>query len=168
VMVSPLNNVFTFINAHTCLQCTAYQARGSSNFSRQTMRAFHMQKPTAKESLECVVRGIPGISPWQRLLHLRNIFSRVVSQLRWLVAGFSSRRPWFAPKSGRVGFLVDKVALGRVFLQVQNIFAVISFHRCSIFIRILSGGRIIGLLRAQFHRDIASPRRNNKKDFCSP
>jgi hypothetical protein len=39
VMVSPLNNVFTFINAHTCLQCTAYQARGGSNFSRQMTHA---------------------------------------------------------------------------------------------------------------------------------
>jgi hypothetical protein len=61
-MVSPLNNVFTFRNAHTCLQCTAYQARGGSNFSRQMTLAFCIQKPTAKESGECVVRGIPGIS----------------------------------------------------------------------------------------------------------
>jgi hypothetical protein len=33
VMVNPLNNAFTFRNAHTCLQYTAYQARGGSNFS---------------------------------------------------------------------------------------------------------------------------------------
>jgi hypothetical protein len=57
-MMSPLNNVFTFRNAHTCLQCTAYQARGGSNFSWQMTLAFRMQKPTAKESGECVVRGI--------------------------------------------------------------------------------------------------------------
>jgi hypothetical protein len=61
-MVSPLNNVFTFRNAHTHLKCTAYQARGSSNFSRQMPLAFRMQKLTAKESGKCVVRGIPGIS----------------------------------------------------------------------------------------------------------
>jgi hypothetical protein len=60
VMVRPLNNVFTFRNAYTCLQCAAYQARGGSNFPRQMTLAFRMQKPTAKESGECVVRGIPG------------------------------------------------------------------------------------------------------------
>jgi hypothetical protein len=60
-MVSPLNNVFTFRNAHTFLQCTAYQARGGSNFPWLMTLAFRMQKPTAKESGECVVRGIPGI-----------------------------------------------------------------------------------------------------------
>jgi hypothetical protein len=60
VMASPLNNVFTFRNAYTCLQCMAYQARGGSNFSRQMTLALRMQKPTAKESGECIVRGIPG------------------------------------------------------------------------------------------------------------
>jgi hypothetical protein len=62
VMVSPLNNIFTFRKAHTCLQCTAYQTRGGSNFPRQMTLEFRMQKPTAKESGECVVRGIPGMS----------------------------------------------------------------------------------------------------------
>jgi hypothetical protein len=38
----------------------AYQAQGGSNFSRQMMLAFRMQKPMAKESGECVVRGISG------------------------------------------------------------------------------------------------------------
>jgi hypothetical protein len=61
MMVNPLNNVFTFRNSHTCLQCAAYQARGGSNFSRQMTLALGIQKPTAKESGECVVRGIPGI-----------------------------------------------------------------------------------------------------------
>jgi hypothetical protein len=63
VIVSPLNNVFTFRNGHTCLQCTACQTRGGSHFSRQMTLAFRMQKPTAKESDECVVRGIPGTKP---------------------------------------------------------------------------------------------------------
>jgi hypothetical protein len=58
-MMSPLNNVLTFRNAHTRLQCTTYQARGGINFPRQMTLAFRMQNPTAKESGECVVRGIP-------------------------------------------------------------------------------------------------------------
>jgi hypothetical protein len=61
VMVSPLSNVFTLRNAHTCLQCAAYQARGGSNFPRQMTRAFRTHKPTAKESLECVILETPGI-----------------------------------------------------------------------------------------------------------
>jgi hypothetical protein len=60
VMVSPLNNVFTFRNAHTCLQCAAYQTRGGSDFPRQMTRAFRTHKPTSKELLECVIRETPG------------------------------------------------------------------------------------------------------------
>jgi hypothetical protein len=37
-------------------------------------------------------------------------------QLRQLVAGLSPRRPGFDPGSAHVGFVVDKVALGQVFL----------------------------------------------------
>ena len=38
--------------------------------------------------------------------------------LRPLVAGLSPRRPWFDPGSVHVEFMVDKVALGQVFLRV--------------------------------------------------
>jgi hypothetical protein len=34
-----------------------------------------------------------------------------------LTAGFPPRRPGFAPGSGEVGFVVDKVALGQVFSE---------------------------------------------------
>jgi hypothetical protein len=34
--------------------------------------------------------------------------------LRRLVAGFPPRRPGFEPRSGHVGFVVDKVVLGQV------------------------------------------------------
>jgi hypothetical protein len=46
--------------------------------------------------------------------------------------GLSPRRPGFAPGSIHVGFVVDKVALGQVFLQVLRVYPVnISFHRRS-------------------------------------
>jgi hypothetical protein len=38
-----------------------------------------------------------------------------VSLLRWLVAGFPLWLFRFEPRSGHVGFVVDKVALGQVF-----------------------------------------------------
>jgi hypothetical protein len=79
-MVSPLNNAFTFRNVHTSLQCTAYQVRGGSNFSRQTTLAFRIQKPTAKESGECVVSGIPGTMTMEKkYLEERNTFIRSIS-----------------------------------------------------------------------------------------
>jgi hypothetical protein len=57
---------------------------------------------------------------------------RAVPWLRSLVAGLSPRRPGFAPGSIRVGFVVDKVALGQVCLRVLRFSPVsISFHRRS-------------------------------------
>jgi hypothetical protein len=38
--------------------------------------------------------------------------------LRWLVADLSMRRARFASRSVHVGFEVDEVALGQVFLEV--------------------------------------------------
>jgi hypothetical protein len=44
----------------------------------------------------------------------KRIVVLAVSQFRRLVAGFPQRRPVFEPKSGHVGFVGDKVALGQV------------------------------------------------------
>jgi hypothetical protein len=41
-----------------------------------------------------------------------------VPWLRWLVIGLSPRRPGFVPGSVHVGCVVDKVALGQVFLRI--------------------------------------------------
>jgi hypothetical protein len=54
-----------------------------------------------------------------------------VPWLRSLVASRLPRRPGFAPGSIHVGFLVDKVALGQVFLLVLRFSPVsISFQCC--------------------------------------
>jgi hypothetical protein len=64
-------------------------------------------------TVSVVVRGINVAVPW----------------LRSLVAGLSPRRPGFAPGSIHVGFVVDRVALGQVFLRVLRFSPVnISFH----------------------------------------
>jgi hypothetical protein len=44
-----------------------------------------------------------------------------VPWLRRLVAGLSPRRPGFNPGPVHVGFMVDKVALGQVFLRVLRL-----------------------------------------------
>jgi hypothetical protein len=51
-------------------------------------------------------------------LSLRLINYRAVPWLRSLVAGLPPRKPGFATGSIHVGFVVDKVALGQVFLRV--------------------------------------------------
>jgi hypothetical protein len=54
--------------------------------------------------------------------------------LRRLVAGLSPRRPAFATRSVHVGFVVDKVALGQVFLRVlvfpYQYHSTVAFHTC--------------------------------------
>jgi hypothetical protein len=45
--------------------------------------------------------------------------------LKWLVTGLSLQRAGFLPKSIHVGFVVDKVALGQVFLRVLRFSPVI-------------------------------------------
>jgi hypothetical protein len=57
-----------------------------------------------------------------------NALIRAVPWLRRLVAGLPLRRPGFV----HVGFVVDKVALGQVFLRVVGFPLSISFHWCSI------------------------------------
>jgi hypothetical protein len=63
-------------------------------------------------------------------------YGKAVSWLRRLVAGFTSRRPGFDPRSVQVGFVVDKVALGQVFPPEYFGFTLSSsFHRCSIILK---------------------------------
>jgi hypothetical protein len=50
-------------------------------------------------------------------------------QLKRLVAGFPPRRPGFDPGSGQVGFVVNKVALGRVFSEYFGFPCQSSFHQ---------------------------------------
>jgi hypothetical protein len=45
-----------------------------------------------------------------------------------LVAGFPPRRPRFHPRSGHVGFVVDKVTLGLVFPEYFGFSYQFSFH----------------------------------------
>jgi hypothetical protein len=45
------------------------------------------------------------------------------------VAGFPPRRTGFEPRSGHVGFVVDKVALGQVFSEYFGFPCQFSFHR---------------------------------------
>jgi hypothetical protein len=57
----------------------------------------------------------------------RIILFKAVPHLRRLVSGILPRRPGFTPRPIHVGFVVDKVALGQVFLQVLRFPTSVSF-----------------------------------------
>jgi hypothetical protein len=61
------------------------------------------------------------LSEW---FHAQLSTREAVSELRRLVDGLSSPRPGFAPGSVHVGYVVDKVALGQVFVRVLRFFPV--------------------------------------------
>jgi hypothetical protein len=67
-----------------------------------------------------------------------------VSQLRRLVTGFPPRRPGFEPRSGPVGFVVNKVALEQVFSEYFGFPCQFSFHRLLHTYHLSSGAGIIG------------------------
>lgn len=58
-------------------------------------------------------------------------FSHATPRLRQLITSPSLQVSRFSPKTIHVGFVVDKVALGEVILQVLGSALVISVHQCS-------------------------------------
>jgi hypothetical protein len=69
------------------------------------------------------------LSPYSLTATCNKVILWAVPYLRRLVAGFPPRRPWFEPRSGHVGFVVDKVVLGQVFSQYFGFSCQFSFHR---------------------------------------
>jgi hypothetical protein len=53
----------------------------------------------------------------QQIVYVDQVQVMAAPLLKRLVAGFPHRRPGFAPRSGQVGFVVDKVALVQVFSE---------------------------------------------------
>jgi hypothetical protein len=82
----------------------------------------------------------------------------VVPELRRLVAGFSPQRPGFEPRSGHVGFVVDKVALGQVFSEYFGFPCQFSFLGL-LRTHLSSGAGTIGQLVATYQVDSVTPKR---------
>lgn len=66
-----------------------------------------------------------------------------VPQLKWLAAGLSPQRLGFALNSVNGGFVVI-VKIGNVSFQVLRLFLSQSFHFCSVFTHVSSGGWQVG------------------------
>jgi hypothetical protein len=79
-----------------------------------------------------------------------------VSWLRKLVAGLSPRKPGFAPGSVHVGLVVDKVALGQLFLRVLR-FPCQYRSSVALHTQISPGKWTIGLLVASVQRHNLTP-----------
>jgi hypothetical protein len=60
--------------------------------------------------------------------------------VRQIVVGFLDQRPGFASRAVHVGFVVYKVVLGQLFLQVILFSLSVSLHSSSIFTRVSSAG----------------------------
>jgi hypothetical protein len=56
-------------------------------------------------------------------------FAQNAPSLKQLVAGFPPRRSGFEPRSGQVGFVVNKVALGQVFSEYFGFPCQFLFHQ---------------------------------------
>jgi hypothetical protein len=83
---------------------------------------------------------------------------------RRLVAGFPPRRPGFEPRSGHVGFVVDKVALGQVFSEYFDFPCQCSFHRLLHTHHLSSGAGTIGQLVADVPSGLSlTPPQETKK-----
>jgi hypothetical protein len=89
-------------------------------------------------------------SLYTRIFQTRNSFLR-------LVAGFPPRRPGFDPRSGYVGFVVDKVALGQVFSEYFGFPCQSSFHRLLYNHHQSSGAGTIGQEWPTYQVDSVSP-----------
>jgi hypothetical protein len=70
------------------------------------------------------MQGIPYLQ-----IKRRKKLQGATPQLRRLVAGLPQRRPGFEPRTGHVGFVVDKVALGQVFSEYFGFPRQSSFHQ---------------------------------------
>jgi hypothetical protein len=89
-----------------------------------------------------------------------------VPWLRELVAGLPPRRPGFASGSVHVRFMVDKVALGQVFLRVLR-FSPVSIIPPGLHTHISSRGWTIGPLVATIQRHSLIPWNNNNKHLIN-
>jgi hypothetical protein len=88
---------------------------------------------------------------------------RAVPWLRRLVIDLSPRRPVFEPGSMHVGFVVDKVALGQVFLRVLRFFPCQYHSTVFLHTHISSGGWTVCPLAAAVQRRSLAPSKINKK-----
>jgi hypothetical protein len=97
---------------------------------------------------------------------LTRIYNTVeaVPYLRRLVAGFPPRLPRFDPRSGHVGFVVDKVALGQVFSEYFCFPCQFSFHRLLHTHHLSTGAGTIGQMVADVPSGLSlTPPQETKK-----
>jgi hypothetical protein len=96
------------------------------NSRSSSLRSDVQQTSSQNELLWQMTFHYPETSHPNPKYPLLETWSRAVPWLRRLAPGLPPRRPGFDPGSVHVGFVVDKVALGQVFLRVLR-FSPVSF-----------------------------------------
>jgi hypothetical protein len=80
----------------------------SDTYTLKNYITVNVSKPTSVGNVT-VIRTFP----WKSVKYPNEYTKhKSISQLRQLIAGFPPQRPGFEPRSGHVGFVVDKVTLG--------------------------------------------------------
>jgi hypothetical protein len=90
------------------------------------------------------VRGYKMAAPEKNGPARHSISNVFIAVFRWLVVGFPPRRPALNPLSSKVGFVVDRVALGQVFSEYFGFTCQFSFHRLLHIHPLSSGAGTIG------------------------
>jgi hypothetical protein len=108
---------------HT-LPCTviAFSSHNDSSHISSSTTVIQCSQPQFTPSCWLSCQGILSV-PFDSI---EIVCNWAVPWLRRLIAGLSPRRPGFDSGSVHVGFVVDKVALGQVFLRVLR-FSPVSF-----------------------------------------
>jgi hypothetical protein len=97
-----------------------------------------------------------------------NYGSQAVPELRRIVAGFPARWPWFEPRSGHVGFVVNKVTLGQVFSEYFGFTCQFSFHTLPHTHHLSSVAGTIGQLVAEVPSGLSMTEKNYRSlEFIS-
>jgi hypothetical protein len=111
-------------------------------------------------SMEATVREKGNFTNWWKYSKQES----AVPYLRRLVAGVPQRRPGFDPRSGHVGFVVDKVALGQVFSEYFGFPSQFSFHWLLHTHHLPSGAGTIGQILADVPSGLSlTPPQETKK-----
>lgn len=95
--------------------------------------------------IHAILRRAPRFDPIRKIIASMQAIRLVLPQLRRLVPGLSAPKPSFAPREIYVEFVMDKVVPDRFISESLGFpLSVSSFHRCSIFTRVSTGGCAVG------------------------
>jgi hypothetical protein len=106
-------------------QCTRIDKTAATHTDVRAVyrRLTHELQPRAQQ------KDLLGVDTFVILVTEVHVWVGNFTYYAWIVAGFPPRRPEFDPRSGHVGFVVNKVALGHVYSEYFGFPCQSSFHQ---------------------------------------